>query len=137
VGGRLPMHATAVGRAMLAFEEDWVRDAVLVSDLAQRTEFTKTDPALIGKDLERIRAQGFAIASEEVRLGSCSIAVPVFDGEGHVVAALGMVLPTSRAHQLEHNVPILLGTAERIQSGIARVPASTLRNEVLHRRPAR
>ncbi|MFM9920016.1 IclR family transcriptional regulator [Lacisediminihabitans sp. H27-G8] len=137
VGGRLPMHATAVGRAMLAFEEDWVRDAVLVSDLAQRTEFTKTDPALIGKDLERIRAQGFAIASEEVRLGSCSIAVPVFDGEGHVVAALGMVLPTSRAHQLEHNLPILLGTAERIQSGIARVPASTLRNEVLHRRPAR
>jgi DNA-binding IclR family transcriptional regulator len=128
------MHATAVGRAMLAFEEDWVRDAVLSGPLDRRTAFTKTDPALIMAELTRIKAQGFALASEEVRVGSCSIAVPIFDGNGHVVAGLGIVLPTSRVHQLERSLPVLLGTAQRIQAGISRMPASTVRTAVLSRK---
>jgi DNA-binding IclR family transcriptional regulator len=108
VGGRLPMHATAVGRAILAFEEDWVRDAVLDGTLAQRTPFTKTDPVQLRRELDKIRAQGFALASEEVRLGSCSLAVPV-----------------------------LLGTAQRIQAGIAHLPPSALQPASRARKPAR
>ncbi|HZK58609.1 MAG TPA: IclR family transcriptional regulator [Cryobacterium sp.] len=136
VGGRLPLHATAVGRAILAFEEDWVRDAVLDGTLVQRTPFTKTDPEQIRRELDEIRAQGFALASEEVRLGSCSIAVPVFRGDRRIFGALGMVLPVSRAHQLERNLPVLLGTARRIEAGIAHIPLSTLQAAVTTRRPS-
>jgi len=127
VGGRLPMHATAVGRAILAFEDGWVRDAVLAGTLVKRTAFTKTDPDQLRRELEKIRGQGFALASEEVRLGSCSLAVPVFQADGHIFGGLGIVLPITRAHQLERNLPILLGTAQRIQSGIAHLPPSALR----------
>jgi DNA-binding IclR family transcriptional regulator len=130
VGGRLPMHATAVGRAMLAFEEDWVRDAVLSGPLLKRTAATKTDPAQLSRELDKIRSQGFALASEEVRAGSCSLAVPIFQadarGNRRVFGALGIVLPVSRAHQLEQSLPVLLGTAARIQTGIAHIPPATL-----------
>lgn len=122
VGGRLPMHATAVGRAILAFEDGWVRDAVLAGALVKRTAFTKTDPDQLRRQLEKIRDLGFALASEEVRLGSCSLAVPVFRADGHIFGGLGIVLPITRAHQLERNLPILLGTAQRIQAGIAHLP---------------
>ena len=137
VGGRLPMHATAVGRAILAFEESWVQDAVLGGMLVARTSFTKTDPEQLRRELEKIRVQGFALASEEVRLGSCSLAVPVFAPDGRVFGGLGIVLPTSRAHQLERNLPILLGTAERIQAGIAHLPPSALQPATRVRKPSR
>ncbi len=128
VGGRLPLHATAVGKVILAFEEDWVRDAALGGTLQRRTEHTTTDPHQLYRELEKIRVQGFALTSEEVRLGSCSLAVPVFQGDGRIFGGLGVVLPISRAHQLERNLPILLGTARRIGAGIAHIPLSTLQS---------
>jgi len=136
VGGRLPMHATAVGRAILAFEAGWVRDAVLGATLVQRTPFTKADPEQLRRELEKVRGQGFAVASEEVRLGSCSLAVPVFRSDGRIFGGLGIVLPTSRAHQLERNLPILLGTAERIQAGIAHLPPAALQPAARARKPS-
>ncbi|WP_105035568.1 IclR family transcriptional regulator [Cryobacterium aureum] len=127
VGGRLPLHATAVGRAILAFEEEWVQNAVLDGELVRRTPLTKTDPAELRRELAKIKESGFALASEEVRQGSCSLAVPVFQSPGQIFGALGIVLPTSRAHQLERYLPVLQGTAQRIQAGIAHLPAAALR----------
>ena len=127
VGGRLPLHATAVGRAILAFEEEWVQNAVLERELVRRTPLTKTDPAELRRELAKIKELGFASASEEVRQGSCSLAVPVFQPPGHIFGALGIVLPTSRAHQLQRYLPVLQGTAQRIQAGIAHLPPASLR----------
>ncbi|TFD86977.1 IclR family transcriptional regulator [Cryobacterium lactosi] len=118
VGGRLPLHATAVGRAILAFEEDWVQGAILDGPLDARTPQTMTDPAELRRELAKIRSRGFALASEEVRLGSCSLAVPVFQSDGRIFGGVGIVLPTSRMQQLERYLPALLGTAERLQAGI-------------------
>ncbi|KFF59400.1 IclR family transcriptional regulator [Cryobacterium sp. MLB-32] len=128
VGGRLPLHATAVGRAILAFEDGWVRDAVLGGPLAQTTPFTKVDPEALRRELAKVREQNFALASEEVRLGSCSLAVPVFQTDGGIFGAIGIVLPTARAHQLERNLPVLLGTAARLQAAIGHLPASALQS---------
>ncbi|GEP26472.1 IclR family transcriptional regulator [Cryobacterium levicorallinum] len=124
VGGRLPLHATAVGRAILAFEEDWVQGAVLDRPLAARTARTMTDTAELHRELGRIHARGFSLASEEVQLGSCSLAVPVFQSAGCIFGGLGIVLPISRMHQLERYLPALLGTAQRLQGGIAHLPAN-------------
>ncbi|TFD46007.1 IclR family transcriptional regulator [Cryobacterium frigoriphilum] len=124
VGGRLPLHATAVGRAILAFEQDWVQGAILDGPLDPRTPQTMTDPAELRRELGKVRARGFALASEEVRLGSCSLAVPVFQPDGRIFGGLGIVLQIGRMHQLERYLPTLLGTAQRLQGGIAHLPAT-------------
>ncbi|TDW31590.1 IclR family transcriptional regulator [Cryobacterium psychrophilum] len=124
VGGRLPLHATAAGRAILAFEDEWVQEAVLSGKLAQRTVHTKTDPDQLRRELTRIRDQGFSFASEEVRLGSCSLAVPVFAADGSIYAGLGIVFPISHMQQVERNLPILRGTAGLIQAQIAHLPTT-------------
>ncbi|WP_253202145.1 IclR family transcriptional regulator [Subtercola sp. PAMC28395] len=128
VGGRLPVHATAVGKVILAFEEEWVRDAVLDGPLEQRTSRTETDPVKLRRELEAIRHRGYAQTSEEVRVGSCSLAVPFFQKDGRIFGGLGVVLPIDRANELERSLPSLIGTARRIELGIANLPVSALRS---------
>ena len=53
VGGRLPMHATAVGKVILAFEEDWVRDAYLNRHLERPTAHTHVDPRRLPRSWAR------------------------------------------------------------------------------------
>ncbi|WP_377010144.1 IclR family transcriptional regulator [Arthrobacter sp. GCM10027362] len=130
VGGRLPMHATAVGKVILAYEEDWVRDSVLQGLLERRTAFTHVDPALLRRELEQVRQQGYAVTGEEVRLGSCSIAVPVFQGTGEIGAGLGLVVATANAHRMERYLPAMRGIARRIETATARIPLSTLQSAV-------
>ena len=60
VGGRLPLHATAVGKVLLAYEETWLREAVLAQPLESRTPNTHVDPAGLRLELELIRARGYA-----------------------------------------------------------------------------
>ncbi|WP_255770817.1 IclR family transcriptional regulator [Pseudarthrobacter sulfonivorans] len=125
VGGRLPMHATAVGKVILAFEDDWVRDAYLNRDLERPTAHTHIDPRKFAEELAQIRAQGYATTLEEVRLGSCSIAVPVFH-TGRIGAGLGLVLPTSHASTMTRHLPVLKGIAVQIERATARIPLETL-----------
>ena len=65
VGGRLPMHATAVGKVILAFEEEWVRDAYLNRQLERHTAHTHVDPKKLAAELAQIREQGYATTLEE------------------------------------------------------------------------
>jgi DNA-binding IclR family transcriptional regulator len=125
VGGRLPMHATAVGKVILAFEDDWVRDAYLNRDLERPTAHTHIDPRKFAEELGQIRAQGYATTLEEVRLGSCSIAVPVFH-TGRIGAGLGLVLPTLHASTMTRHLPVLKGISAQIERATARIPLETL-----------
>jgi DNA-binding IclR family transcriptional regulator len=95
VGARLPMHATGVGKVLLAYAPDDVREQVL-GNLVRVTPYTTTQPGRLLADLEHVRAKGFAQTSEEMSLGACSVAVPVRDQEQAVVAALGIVVPNLR-----------------------------------------
>lgn len=92
VGSRLPLHATGVGKVLLAHAPEDVQRAVLGS-LERITGYTVVQPGRLRNDLARVRQDGFAQTSEEMSLGACSVAVPVRDGQ-HVVAALGIVVPT-------------------------------------------
>jgi DNA-binding IclR family transcriptional regulator len=93
IGSRLPLHATGVGKVLLAYAPDDVRQAVL-SDLRRVTAHTVVQPGRLRQELARVRQEGFAQTSEEMSLGACSVAVPVRDGADDVVAALGIVVPT-------------------------------------------
>lgn len=94
VGSRLPMHATGVGKVLLAFAPEEVRQRIM-SSLHPLTPYTITAPGMLARQLARVRAEGFATTREEMTLGACSVAVPVAVG-GEVIAALGVVVPDFR-----------------------------------------
>ena len=125
VGGRLPMHATAVGKVILAYEEDWVRTAYLNRQLERPTAHTHIVPGRLAEELEQIREQGYATTLEEVRLGSCSIAVPVFH-TGRIGAGLGLVLLTSQAGTMTRHLPALRGVSAQIERATAHIPLESL-----------
>ncbi|NMO51704.1 IclR family transcriptional regulator [Actinoplanes sp. TBRC 11911] len=95
VGSRLPMHATGVGKVLLAYAPDDVRAEVL-GKLTRVTAYTITQPARLLEQLRRVRGEGFATTGEEMSLGACSVAVPVRGADGDVAAALGIVVPDLR-----------------------------------------
>lgn len=125
VGGRLPMHATAVGKVILAHETPEVREAYLRRPLESRTPRTVTDPKLLRLELDRIRKLGYAITIDEVRAGSCSVAVPVFH-TGRIGAGVGLVMQTATASQLTAHVPTLRNVSDRIERATTPIPLESL-----------
>lgn len=120
VGGRLPLHATAVGKVLLAFEEPWVRDAYVARDLEAPTRQTHVNPTRLLSELDGIREQGYATTHEEVRPGSCSIAVPVDGGDGRVRASIGLVMLSTQSDRMVRYLPTLRGVAARIAPAVSR-----------------
>ncbi|HTK64922.1 MAG TPA: IclR family transcriptional regulator [Pseudonocardia sp.] len=114
VGSRLPLHATGVGKVLLAHAPPEVQLSVL-SGLTRVTPFTVTQPGRLRAQLRRVRREGFAETLEEMSLGACSIAVPVHAGDGNVVAALGIVVPS-----LKGGRPRLLAALQVAARGIGR-----------------
>ncbi|MER6583297.1 IclR family transcriptional regulator [Nonomuraea sp. NPDC001023] len=112
-GGRLPMHPTGVGKALLAHEPEWFVQAYLARALERPTPHTVTEPGRLARELAAVRAQGYALTHEEMTLGSCSAAAPVVV-DGRAVAAVGIVLASRRARELPRLVDPLLETAARI-----------------------
>ena len=93
VGVRLPLHATAVGKALLCgLDEDAL--AELVGDGLQRpfTRNTVVRPNILREQLATIRQTGVAFSHEEWALGTSGVASPVWVG-GTVVAAVAVVGP--------------------------------------------
>src|SRR5690625_905116 len=125
VGGRLPLHATAVGKAILAFSEPWVAEAYLRRDLEALTPRTKTNPNVLAAELETIRKNGYATTLDEVRVGASSIAVPVYH-TGRLGCAIGLVVSSDTAAELPRHLPVLYGTAKRIEEATAHIPLETL-----------
>lgn len=93
VGSRLPMHATGVGKVLLAFAPEDVQAQVL-GNLTRQTAYTITQPGRLVAELRRVHREGYAQTNEEMTLGACSVAVPVRTTDGRVVASLGIVVPS-------------------------------------------
>lgn len=90
IGRRAPMHASAVGKAILAFyPEDFVRK-IAEEGLEKYTEKTITDPGKLMEHLKTVRIQGFAIDDEENEKGIRCIGAPIFDYSGRVIGALSI-----------------------------------------------
>lgn len=92
VGSRLPMHATGVGKVLLAHAPAEVQEAVL-ADLPRITAYTVTQPGRLRRQLGQVLRDDYATTSEEMSLGACSVAVPIRQHDA-VVAALGIVVPS-------------------------------------------
>jgi DNA-binding IclR family transcriptional regulator len=94
-GGRLPLHATGVGKVLLAHASEEFRDEVISAGLRRYTPYTIVAPGLLRRALTEIRRTGVGIAREEMSLGLTSIASPLLDAEGRALAALSVVLRAS------------------------------------------
>ena len=96
VAGRMPMHCTATGKAILAFSPPEVQSQVLDAALARRTPFTITDPRALRAELRRVAHEGLAVEVEETRMAHASVAAPFFSSTGDVLGALAVTGPTTR-----------------------------------------
>jgi DNA-binding IclR family transcriptional regulator len=92
----IPLHSTSAGKALLAYAGQADLDRLLSKQLPSPTEHTITEPAELRRELERVRAQGYATCFEEEELGYNGVAVPVRDQEGLVIAALAIAGPSYR-----------------------------------------
>lgn len=119
VGDRLPAHASAMGRVMLAAlpgaELERYFDVVQLRALTPRTI---TDPRKLRAELDRVRRQGYAEVNGELDLALKAIAVPVIDAQGTTVGAIAL---SSLADGTADNA--LLSPLQRCAAGIRKALA--------------
>jgi DNA-binding IclR family transcriptional regulator len=92
VGGRLPLHSSAVGKVLLAHADSVLFDAVTARGLSRHMPRTVTDPALLRRELAECRRTGTATVREEMSPHAESVATRIMDAEGNVVAAMSVVV---------------------------------------------
>ncbi|MDD3656564.1 MAG: IclR family transcriptional regulator [Atribacterota bacterium] len=101
VGSSLPLHAPAVGKALLAYQKEEDRKKLLdLIALPKFTPNTLTEKEELWDELDMIKKQGYAVDSEEVFLGTTCIAAPVFDSAQKITAALGITGDTVRIKKI-------------------------------------
>ncbi|CAM1632344.1 C-terminal [Bartonella choladocola] len=95
-GSRLPAYCTSMGRVLLAaLPAEQARAILENSCLKKRTQFTLTTVTDIMDELDNVRNHGYAQIDQEVEIGLRSIAVPLKNGHGKVIAALNTGVPAS------------------------------------------
>ncbi|OZC52491.1 IclR family transcriptional regulator [Rhodococcus sp. WWJCD1] len=93
IGGRLPLTCTGVGKALLAFEGNELREAVLARPLRRYTDRSIVDADVVRSQLIDIRKTGIAIEREEAADGGCCVASPILI-DGKPIAAISVSVPT-------------------------------------------
>jgi IclR family pca regulon transcriptional regulator len=105
VGTRLPAYATSMGRVLLAnLPEDELEERLARIELQPLTKRTVKNAGALRKLLASVRRQGYALTDQELEEGLRSVAVPIRDSSGEVVAALNVSVHASRT-----TVPVLRG----------------------------
>jgi DNA-binding IclR family transcriptional regulator len=95
VGSRWPLHATGVGLVLLAHAEPAVQDRVCSGPLTRYTPHTITDPARLRAALADVRRADAAVSDRQITDDAVSVASPIRDVAGRVVAALSLVVPAT------------------------------------------
>jgi IclR family acetate operon transcriptional repressor len=96
-GSMSEMHASGIGKALLAFMPEDRRAAVLKTlALTRYTPHTLTTISELDQDMKASRTRGYAVDADEKTLGMRCIAAPVFDANGEAVAGLSVSGPSSR-----------------------------------------
>lgn len=106
-GSRIPLHASAMGKCLLAGVGDLDDQLGRLGRLAQATQRTITDVGRLRAELEAVRERGWALNDEERNPGVRAIAAPVRRGGGEVVAAVAIQGPTVRL--TDERLPELAG----------------------------
>ena len=96
-GSRVPVHCTAIGKLLLAYQSRQYRDHLVTQQPLRRyTPQTITDPRELESHLADIRQQGMSINREEDCPGLMALAVPIMDHAGNVAAGVAVHAPLTR-----------------------------------------
>ncbi len=124
VGTRLPAYATSMGRVLLAgLPDDELERRLEQMPLLALSSHTITDTARLSEELARVAKQGYAAVDQELEEGLRSLAVPIHDASGAVVAALNVSVHASRstmAAMRRDFLPRALAAAAAIEDDLRR-----------------
>ncbi len=118
LGGRGAAHATALGKAILAYSDAATVDGIARGSLAPLTAATVTSETRLRAELAGVRREGLAYDVEESRAGLFCVAAPVFDAHGAVLAAVSVTGATALA-QATQFAPVVMATARSITQRLA------------------
>src|SRR5690625_1214986 len=116
-GGRDPLHATGVGKALLAGRNETWLEEYFSTPLLAETQHTITDEETLRKELVEIRHRGYATTREEMTLGNISVAVPLPRISGLPPIAVGLVVRIDRADEQRLST-FLKNTAVRMAKAV-------------------
>jgi IclR family pca regulon transcriptional regulator len=122
IGSRFPAAATSLGRALLAdLSDDQISALLKTKPPKMATPFTKTAIKDLTLAIEQVRKQGYSFVDQELELGLKSIAVPVRNASGKVIAALNVatVGKTSKTTLERTLLPALRACAQAIENELA------------------
>jgi len=110
-GKRLPLHATGVGLVLLAWGGEALLARVLESGPRRFLARTMTTERELRPRLAEIRRTGVATTRDEMTAGSASVAAPVRDASGQVVAAVSVIVPSDRRPDPRYELAVRLAAA--------------------------
>ncbi|RBQ17345.1 IclR family transcriptional regulator [Spongiactinospora rosea] len=120
IGTRFPAHCTSMGRVLLAWLPG-LTERLAGMELRGPTSRTITSPGALAAELARVREQGWALVDQELEEGLRSIAAPIRNRAGTVVAAVNLSTHASRTSveaARRDLLPPLLATAGRIEADL-------------------
>jgi IclR family acetate operon transcriptional repressor len=120
IGMVIPIYLGAPGKVLLAYSSPELQEEVLSGRLEPVTARTITDPQKLRTELARTRKNGYALSLEERVAGISTLAVPVANHTGTVIAALSVTGPSSRLSKkrLLEFVPLAGGAAREISTDL-------------------
>ena len=131
VGSRMPLYASSIGRLLLAYKSHEEVDRILGDGpIPSMTPKSTADPHLFRLKLAQAKQDGYILNDEEFSLGIRSLAAPVFDRTGAVVAGINATaLTTNFGDQRLHQevIPAVVQAATELSQGLNRVEAGSTR----------
>lgn len=121
MGCRLPVHCTSQGKLFLAFMSDAERNMILKrTPMHAYTNHTIMTKQELDAELARIREQGYATENGEYKTGLRSVAAPIFDQDGAVRYAIGIIgmFRQIESEQFCRAIKVVLETAEKISNAL-------------------
>ncbi len=118
-GARIPLHAVSSGQVLLAFRTPAAIERFLERPMERFTDQTLTDADAVRERLREVRRQGYIWAMDEFEAGISSIAAPIADASGEVIAAVHVHGPSYRFPAEGSKAEL----AQQVLAGAARIAA--------------
>lgn len=123
-GSSFPIHATAVGKCLLAMSPEATAEILDGPPLRRFTRRTLATPAQLAAALDRIRSENIAYDREETVNGISCIAAPIMDRNGRSVAAISVCAPTTRINE-RRTILLVQRTAAKVERALGREVSAT------------
>lgn len=135
IGIRLPAYCSGVGKVLLAYQEwDALVPLLHREEMRAFTPNTITTFEALAKELGSIRERGYGYEDEEVSIGVCCVAAPIRDAWNGVIAAVGLMLPTSEFREGKSKYTrAVLEAARRISGRTKHAAATCNRKRILQK----